>query len=112
MNDIRKKELIAKLADNGWRVVHRECDDLEWWAEELWTAESTWSPKGLTLLLTWLIDPMPGDAKAARVWAVGASTDALEPTKIATMPLNHWPRDLPEFLDELAKFRQQNTPSE
>ncbi len=90
--------------------MHREQDVLEWWAEEVWTVESEWSPMGLTLFLTWLFDPMEWDGKAPRVWAVGASTDPLAPTSVATMSLNHWPRDLPDFLEELSKFRLRETP--
>src|SRR4051794_18782680 len=101
--DVRHSQLIAKLSEHGWRVVSRERDDLQWWADEIWTVESEWAPQGFTSFLTWLVDPQ-GDGHRGQgraVWAVGTClqhpTSRLEAEGVPLMSINHWPRELPEF---------------
>lgn len=71
----QKARLEAELAEHGWRVGSRMSDEVPWWAHEIWCLDSEWSPRGTSLYLTFLFDPMdcdPGVAKR-RVWAVGTS---------------------------------------
>ena len=105
--DARVADLFKKLTDHGWQVVNRERDP-EWWAAEIWTVESVWSPPGFTLYVTWLRDPM--DERT--LWAVGASTqrptDRFEAANPVCASLRHWPRGVPEFLDALATLRSDH----
>jgi hypothetical protein len=59
--DVPHSKLIVKLAEHGWSVVHRERNDIDWWADEIWTVESEWAPRGLNVYLTWLVDPQWDD---------------------------------------------------
>lgn len=60
---------------NGWEIASSDSDHNDWWADEIWELQSTWSPVGTKCYLTYLVDPQfdgirkPGEA----VWAVGAS---------------------------------------
>ena len=118
--DVRHSEMIARLFEHGWRVVSRARDDLVWWADEIWTVESEWSPQGFTVYLSWLVDPQwegprpPGQG----VWAVGTCLQHPGSDREAkghlSMSINHWPRDLPAFLSGLSALRDQgkaNPPS-
>jgi len=100
---------MAMLSQQGWRIVHRERDDLDWWADEIWTVESEWSPQGFTVYLTWLVDPLSGWG----IWAVGTClsrpTGRLEAGAKPHMSINHWPRDVEQFLQGLAKLRNQSS---
>jgi hypothetical protein len=109
--DVRYSLMLTALSKHGWRVVNRQQKDLEWWADEIWTVESEWSPHGLTVFLTWLRDP-----EGHRVWAVGtclqspSSRDEAEGEPL--MSINHWPRDLPEFLVGLQTLRDGHRAAE
>jgi hypothetical protein len=102
--DVRYSDLIRKLGERGWDVVHRD-REVEWWAQEIWTVESVWAPRGFTVYLTWLIDPLD----RATVWCTGASLTHPSPFGkawgAASMSINRWPRDVPEFLAALAELR-------
>jgi hypothetical protein len=69
-----KAQLRRQLADHGWEVVAAE-DGEEWWADELWTAQSRRNLWGHELVLTFLVDPQwEGPRKKGQgVWAVAAS---------------------------------------
>ena len=54
----QKRQLEEKLSSNGWKIVTRDAENLEWWADEQWVIESEWSPQGFRLWLTFVIDPM------------------------------------------------------
>ena len=105
MADVRYADLVRKLADRGWEVTQHDRDDVEWWADEIWTVESVWAPQGFTVFVTWLIDPMDN----VTVWGVGASierpTGRLEASAAACMSINRWPRDVPDFLTALDALR-------
>jgi hypothetical protein len=113
--DTRFDQLIAMLSQHGWQVVHRERDDLDWWADEIWTVESEWSPQGFTVYLTLLVDPLcEGPPRAGHaIWAVGTClskpADRLEAEGKPLMSIKHWPRDVPQFLQGLAELRNQSS---
>ena len=74
--DIPRQNLLhTRLIENGWKVICGDHDGLEWYADEYWIIESIWSPFGLQLYLTFLVDPMiDGHRKDGQVvWAVGTS---------------------------------------
>ncbi|MBV9928581.1 MAG: hypothetical protein JOZ96_26430 [Acidobacteria bacterium] len=109
----QREELARRLPENGWRVAAVEESGLEWWADEIWLIESVWSPGGLRLHLTFLVDPSAGSrrAKGQRVWAVG--TSAVRPADRGSaegkplLPLGHgWRTRLPEFFTGLSGLRE------
>lgn len=104
----QQRELINRLTHLGWEIVSQQRNDLEWWADEIWTVESVWSPHGFRVYLTFLVDPHP---PSTGVWAVGASSE---------WPANHWqaqdrglagrstwPHDLPVLIAALSDLRAQ-----
>jgi len=111
--DVRHSQMIVKLSEHGWHVVSRERHHLDWWAEEIWTVESEWAPRGFTVFLTWLVDPQWDDHRqpGQAVWGVGTHLqrpeDRLEAEGEPLMSLNHWPRELPQFFFGLAALRDQ-----
>jgi hypothetical protein len=68
----QRDEIIRALAENGWSAVEKQDSNLDWWADEIVTLESTWSPQGQRLYLTFLVDPQHDDhrSKGEAVWAV------------------------------------------
>jgi len=112
--DVRHSQIIAKLSEHGWRVAGREREDLDWWADEIWTLESEWAPLGFTVYLTWLIDPQWDDQRqpGQAVWAVGTCLNRpagrSEAEGSPLMSINHWPREVPEFLVGLAALRDNH----
>lgn len=110
MADVRYADLVRKLTDRGWAVVQRE-RDVGWWADELWTVESVWAPRGFTLFVTWLVDP----ESLSGVWGVGAAlerpTARHEAEATTCMSINHWPRYVPDFLKALDTLRDAANPS-
>jgi hypothetical protein len=105
--------MIAKQSEHGWRVVGRQRNDLDWWADEIWTVESEWAPQDLTVFLTWLVDPQEDDSRqpGQAVWAVGTClkppANRLEAQGEPLLSVKHWPRDLPEFLGGLSALRNR-----
>jgi hypothetical protein len=113
--DVWHTQLIATLSEHGWQVVDRQREDLDWWADEIWTVESQWSPKGMRIYLTWLVDAM-WDAprlQGQQVWPVGTCMEnppgRLEAEGEPLMSIKHWPRGLPDFLEALAALRNQSS---
>lgn len=106
-------ELLAQLPEHGWKVVTTEDAMLEWWADEIWLLESSWSPVGARAHVTFPVDPMATTAdrkKGQDVWAVMAS-----PARPAyrmgvadefTLSLGRgWKERLPDFWKHLSKLR-------
>ena len=109
----RGEELIALLPEHGWRVVSRTCEMLDWWADEVWTLESVWTPMGVRIFLTFLIDPMDDN----NVWALAASdcvmADRLAAPYGCTIRLRHvWSKRLPAWFEALDKLRTRPTSAE
>ncbi|MEM6650368.1 MAG: hypothetical protein AAF603_08980 [Pseudomonadota bacterium] len=67
--------LLDKLEQNGWQISPVELASDCWWAKEIWSLQSLWSPVGNKIYLSLLVDPgwegdfnnLPDNA----VWAVG-----------------------------------------
>jgi hypothetical protein len=120
--DTRHNELLKQLAENGWSVVRREQNDLDWWADEIWEIRSEWAPNGLTIFLTFLVDPQWDDhrKKAEGVWAVGTSlmrpTNRDEAEGDPLVPFKRWAKELGGFIRGLSDLRtrrlfQDNPPT-
>ena len=70
----QRTSLLALLPEQGWQVARTE-ENLDWWADEMWFLESTWSPVGSRAYITFLVDPQfeGNRRKGEAVWAVMAS---------------------------------------
>src|SRR5687768_14333841 len=116
----QQRQIDELLSRRGWRVVERLRPSESWWLDEVWTAESLWSPQGLLCKVVFLVDPMwKADArKATRVWAVAVApplpngTDSAEPMWLAPrIPLRpRWKsRGLPELHRLIDGLRGENS---
>ena len=90
----------------------------DWFIDELWEVESAWSPKGLKLWITFLVDPQAPNLierkKSQGVWAVKAGLRKPPESRIGDaevyLSLNaDWEKRLPEFFRRLADLRKQRT---
>jgi hypothetical protein len=103
-------ELRRRLSSRGWEVtaIEQPFED-EWWAAEFWVIESAWSPQGVQVYLTFLVDPMGGRDD---IWEVSASKE--HPRQRASddnpfMSLGHgWQKELLAFIGNLDRFRAES----
>lgn len=109
----QRNELLKKLSEHGWRVAKEEAN-LQWWADEIWQLESTWSPVGGSAFVSFLVDPMfvGNRKKGEAVWAVLASSDVpsdrLATPNSFTLSLgNKWRDNLPDLLNFLSAIRSK-----
>jgi hypothetical protein len=47
-----QRHIGTLLNESGWRVVERRTVSDPWWIDEQWVAESDWSPRGSTQLVS------------------------------------------------------------
>ncbi|HJT98842.1 MAG TPA: hypothetical protein VJ696_11050 [Rhodanobacteraceae bacterium] len=106
MKRLSRDALITRLDTAGWRidaVVGR--DDLDWWAAEIWTLKSDWSPRDFTVFVTWLVDPQD----ERHVWMAVASqvplADRLD-RGIARIDARPFPDEAEAFCAALARVRE------
>src|SRR3954469_17314400 len=71
--DSRISQVISALENNGWTFDGYADVQSDWWFREMFLFTSTWSPVGINMYLTLLIDP--GDPKYKKVWAAGFSRE-------------------------------------
>jgi hypothetical protein len=121
----QRNKLFELMPRYGWEVINvedylRHTTGLDWFIDELWEIESIWTPKGLKVWITFVVDPMTSNLgerkKGQGVWAVkaglhkpigwGAEDDEVE------LALNTgWEKRMPEFFSHLADLRNQgNSP--
>ncbi len=69
------EKMMDYLECDGLDIDLIKIDDLEWWADEVWKLKSTWSPEGVVVYLTFLVDPQhEGNRKKGEaVWGIGCS---------------------------------------
>ncbi len=108
----RADELRRRLACNGWEVVEVEQPfEREWWAAEFWTIESIWSPHGVRVILTFLVDPMGG---REQVWAVHAAPKRPQQRPLDDNPLlslgHAWQTDVTDFCRAVDRLRAGSPP--
>ena len=111
---VQRAEILNQLPRHGWGVVLVEDYGLEWWADERWLLESTWSPVRSLAYITFLVDPqMPHSRtrkKGEAIWAVMASPtkpnawQSSEGSLTLSLGLG-WEKRLPDFFDHLAALR-------
>lgn len=100
-------ELSRRLPSHGWNVaeIEQPFED-EWWAAEFWVIESAWSPQGVQVYLTFLVDPMGGRED---IWAIHASRHRPRQQPVDDDPqvcLGHgWQEDLQGFIERLNQLR-------
>ena len=108
------KHLVLQelLENSGWTIEHRETENLEWWADEIWRIRSTWRPTDLTLHLTFEVDPQHSGnrRKDEAVWALSVSKEMPSREQPEQLPpylnLNtHFERGLGQFIADLGKLR-------
>jgi hypothetical protein len=101
-------DLLKGLERNGWSVTRRK-EDLDWWAHEIWTLKSQWSPQRFTLFLTFLTDPQPGNPEpfcevgTCRQFPADRFEAAGEPSLMMTP---RWLEALPQFIAAVDALRQ------
>ena len=110
----QRAEILNQLPRYGWHSAPVEDYDLEWWADEMWMLESTWSPVGSCAYITFLVDPQIPHSRTRKkgeaIWAVMVS-----PTKPSawqssegsyTLSLGQgWEKRLSDFFEHLARLR-------
>jgi hypothetical protein len=113
LNDSRLKTycdtLLHQLSRYGWRRMEIESPfEDEWWAAEIWVVESTWSPVGLRIYMTFLVDLQGTD-----VWALGAACerprDRFAAAELFCLPGpgHGWHDQMPVLFEVLATLRDQ-----
>ncbi|HEX7175377.1 MAG TPA: hypothetical protein VF240_08975 [Pyrinomonadaceae bacterium] len=112
--EAQRAEILNRLSAHGWSVRCVDDYELEWWADEMWLLESTWSPAGGRAWVTFLVDPQTSDVanrrKGKGVWALLASPE--KPTRWQasegefSLGLGRgWEDELPALLEYLDAVR-------
>ena len=70
----QQRDIEEMLNREGWRVAERHMCP-EWWLDEVWVIESTWTPVGSRAFVSFLVDPQAPieRVKGENVWAVCAT---------------------------------------
>jgi hypothetical protein len=117
----QRSRILELLPRYGWEVTTvedhlRGSTAVDWFIDELWEVESIWSPNGLKVWISFVVDPMaPFPRKKGQgVWAVKAGLRKPTGRGIADdevgLILNAgWENRLPEFFSRLADLRNQDT---
>lgn len=121
----QREKFQELLPRHGWEVV-RVDDELrgsmasDWFVDELWEVESTWSPLGLKLWMTFVVDPqtpnLPERKKGQGVYAVKAARRkptgwGIEDDEVGLYLNSGWEARLPEFFDQLSALRHRSPSS-
>lgn len=112
--EFQKQEIGKELSRHGWQIATIEVLLSDWWLDEVWTLESTWSKLGTNAFICFLIDPMIADSnrkKGEHVWAVSASREMpgnrLNADDECLVVFNKkWKKELQALLGYLNKIRQ------
>ena len=108
----QREKILNELSSYGWNAVQLEDYELEWWTDEIWMLESTWSPKRAKAYVSFLVDPMIQHSKTRKkgesVWAVMASPFNKSKEDSFEISLNQgWEKRLPDFIEHLDKIRNR-----
>jgi hypothetical protein len=105
---------LSRVESFGWQLVKRETYTQLWWADETWVLESTWSPVGYKIHLTFFVDPeWHGNRKTGEgVWAIKASRNSPtqwqdEEGEILMVLGRGWLKQLPQFVSDLSALRDE-----
>lgn len=117
----QRNKLFELLPQYGWEVKDVEeqlsgSTGIDWFIDELWEVESIWTPKGLKIWITFVVDPLSPNLRERKkgeyVWAVKAGLQkpigwGIEDNQ-AELTLNaRWEKRLPEFFKQLSDLRKQ-----
>jgi hypothetical protein len=117
----QRNRLLELMPRYGWEVINVE-DHLRGWAgpdwfiDELWEVESAWTPTGLKVWITFLVNPQTPNLierkKGQGVWAVKAGLRKPPDSRIGDaevyLSLNaDWEKRLPEFFLRLSGLRKR-----
>jgi hypothetical protein len=103
-------EIRRRLLNHGWEVaeIEQPFED-ERWGAEFWLIQSMWSPQGVRVYLTFLVDPMGGRDE---IWAVHTAKEHPRQQPLDGNPLlslgRGWQKDLQTFLGSLDRFRAES----
>lgn len=87
--------------------------DTDWWADEILVLRSHWSPVGMKVVITFLVDPQHDGPRTSgeKVWAVVASikraTDRAQAESAGPLLAlgNGWESRLADFVDAVDALR-------
>ena len=103
------------LEKNGWRILDNDSDHNDWWADEFWTLESTWTSLESNCFITFLVDPQYDGNRKPReaVWAVCASKskplDLSQTREQLTITLDkEFDKNIKRFVKDLDVFRKSH----
>jgi hypothetical protein len=114
LKETQKSGIAIYLRNAGWRIAE-VLGDLEWWADEMWKIESTWTPVGQAGFITFLVDPQadiytPPTSK--NVWAAMVSKerpgDRLDRNSFTFSLGSGWEKRLSEITNYLDELRKQD----
>jgi hypothetical protein len=117
----QRNRIFELLPQYGWEVINvedhlRGSTALDWFIDELWEVESVWTPKGLKVWITFVVDPMApslGERKKGQgVWAVIAGLRkptgwGIEDDEVGLILNAGWEKRLPEFFSGLSDLRKR-----
>lgn len=110
-----KAILLREFQQHGWDIQSVDSGGVGWWADEHWTIVSTRQNWGMTLIISFLVDPQwVGNRKKGQgVWAVGVTptlpTDRLAAEEsIAELLRVHGPfaENAAAFIQSIDNYRQ------
>jgi hypothetical protein len=109
----QKREIQATLESQGWKIAESAIQP-EWWADEMWEIESTWTPVGVKAFITFLVDPQAQiyrRRKGEHVWAAMASREKppfyLPQDSFELSLGSGWLERLPTLLEYLSALRSE-----
>ncbi len=99
--------LRRRLREQGWEVMEIEQPfEDEWWTAEFWLIESMWSPQGVQLCLTFLVDPMGRHNDISGVYASKRRPRQRPLDENPFLTLGHgWQKELPSFINSINSIR-------
>ena len=109
--DPRYQQIQTSFEERGWELASASAEDLDWWADEIWEFRSRWSPEGVPVFVTFLVDPQwEGDrVRRQGVWAVGSSaslpTNPAQAQENAVLRLKALGQEVGAFLDRVELLR-------
>jgi hypothetical protein len=107
-----RDQILARLSLSGWERTGID-DDTDWWVDEHWTIRSVRQNFGLTLVISFLVDPMyEGNNKGPAVWQIVAGTrvpvdrfDSEKQIAELTMMKGRFDKNLKAFVATIDHFR-------
>jgi hypothetical protein len=116
----QRNRIFELLPRYGWEVKsvedHLRLSASDWFIDELWEIESVWSPKGLKVWVTFVVDPqtpkLDERKKGAGVWAVIAGLKrptgwGIEDDEVGLTLKSGWENRLPEFFSRVSELRKR-----